>query len=77
MDNSFIIKTINSYLKDNINFTTCYNRIIDFYEKQNIYINIEFLKDFLSSLYLKNINNLLQKEKKYKYFNYFFKNILK
>ena len=77
MDNSYIVKTINSYLKDNINFTICYNRILDFYENQNIYINIEFVKDFLPSLYLKNINNLLPKEKKYKYFNYFFKNILK
>ena len=77
MDNSYIVKTINSYLKDNINFTICYNRILDFYENQNIYINIEFVKDFLPSLYLKNINNLLPKEKKYKYFNYFFKKILK
>lgn len=77
MDNSYIIKTINSYLKDKINFTICYNRIIDFYENQNLFINIEFVKDFLPSLYLKNINNLLQKEKKYKYFNYFLKKILK
>lgn len=77
MKNEYVIKTINSYLKDNISFTICYNRILDFYENQNICINIEFLKDFLSSLYMKNINNLLQKEKKYKYFNYFFKNILK
>ena len=74
---NYIEKTINSYLKDSINYTICYNRIIDFYEKQNICINIEFLKDFLPSLYLKNINNLLPKEKKQKCFNYFFKNILK
>ena len=77
MDNSYIVKTINSYLKDKINFTLCYNRIIDFYENKNLFINIEFLKDFLPSLYLRNKNNLLPKEKKYKYFNYFLKNILK
>lgn len=77
MNNNYIEKTINSYLKDKINFTICYNRIIDFYENQNLFINIEFLKDFLPSLYLKNINNLLTKEKKQKYFNYFFEKILK
>lgn len=77
MNNNYIEKTINSYLNDKINFTICYNRIIEFYENQNLFINIEFLKDFLPSLYLKNINNLLPKEKKQKYFNYFFENILK
>lgn len=75
--NNYIEKTINSYLKDKINFTTCYNRIIDFYENQNLFINIEFVKDFLPSLYLKYINNLLPKEKKQKCFNYFFEKILK
>lgn len=77
MKNNYIEKTINSYLKDNINFTTCYNRILDFYENKNLFINIEFVKDFLSSLYLKNINNLLSKEKKQEYFNHFFEKILK
>lgn len=77
MNNNYIEKTINSYLNDKINFTICYNRIIEFYENQNLFINIEFLKDFLPSLYLKNINNLLSKEKKQKYFNYFFEKILK
>lgn len=77
MNNNYIEKTINSYLNDKINFTICYNRIIEFYENQNLFINIEFLKDFLPSLYLKNINNLLTKEKKQKCFNYFFEKILK
>ena len=77
MNNNYIEKTINSYLNDKINFTICYNRIIELYENQNICINIEFLKDFLPSLYLKNINNLLSKEKKQKCFNYFFEKILK
>lgn len=77
MNNNYIEKTINSYLNDKINFTICYNRIIEFYENQNLFINIEFLKDFLPSLYLKNINNLLPKEKKQNCFNYFFEKILK
>lgn len=76
MDNSYIIKTVNSYLKDNINFTTCYNRILDFYENQNLFVNTVFMKDFLPSFYLKSITGQLTKTEKQKYFDYFFEKIL-